>query len=98
MVTLYSLAKQTEIGDKLRWRAKKSDVVKPEPRTVTSVEKTEERIAIEAKGPQEGQAGFFVTESGTSRAWYGSKKREMGSVDRAELVEKEIATRPWGDR
>lgn len=50
---------------------------------------------IEAEGPDGGQACFRVEEDGTSEAWYGEDEESMGSVAKAELVDKDISTEPW---
>ena len=97
MVTLYQLATQVEVGDEIRWRGEETDVEKPRPRTVTSVDHGDGSITVEAKGPQGGQAKFRIDESGNSQAWYGKHENEdnMGAVDKAELVDKGISTGPW---
>lgn len=95
---LYQLAKQTEVGDKIRWKGEKTDVKKPRPRTITSVHYGSESITVEADGPQGGQYGFRVNEEGESEAWFldtDSGRRSQGPIDKAELVEKEIFTEPW---
>lgn len=95
MVTLYQLATHAETNDRIRWLGEHSDVEQPRPRTITSVERTDGAIEIEARGPQGGTARFRVEETGASEAWYGASDQEMGQVVRAELVDKDLRTGPW---
>lgn len=96
-MSLYQLAIKTEPGDRIRWRGRDSKVNKPEPRTVKRVVYTEEYAIVEAKGPQGGYARFRVEKDGNSEAGYGDDEESMGSVEIAELVDKEIFTGTWAE-
>lgn len=54
------------------------------------MEITSDRVTIEADGPQGGEAGFQVAKDGSSEAWFGPDRREMGAIERGELVDKEV--------
>ena len=97
MVTLYQLAKQTKPRDRIRWRGVNSDVEKPKPRTVRRVILGEEYVIVEAEGPNGGHARFRAEKGGTSEAWFGKNEESMGAVDKAELVDRDIYTEPWGE-
>lgn len=100
MATLQYLATQAEVGDKIRWKGEKVDVEKPRPRTVTSVTHDGQSITVAAEGPRGGQYEFRVDEGGTSEAWFLDPTRgriSQGPVAKAELVEKDIFTDPWGE-
>lgn len=90
MVRLYDVAKEAEEGDRIKWWAEKGYDGGREPRTVRSVEATDDRIEIEADGPQGGEAGFRVSKDSSSEAWYGPDRRNMGAVERVGLVDEEV--------
>ena len=92
VVTLYHLARRSEPGDQIRWKGEKSSVDKPHPRTVKRVIHAEGYITVEAEGPQGAPSRFRVEENDTSEAWFGSNEKPMGSVEVAELVDRNIST------
>jgi hypothetical protein len=95
MVSLYELATQIQQGDRIRWKGEDSDVTRPRPRTVQSVESGPGYVMVQAKGPKGGNARFRAEQSGYSRAWYGAEEESMGAVENAELVDKGVQLKPW---
>lgn len=61
MVTLYTLAKQIEEGDEMKWLGVDSDIVnfdQMEPRKVIEVTCEENRIIVEGEGPRGAPVKF----------------------------------------
>lgn len=100
MATLWQIAQEAEVGDRIRWIGEKADVEYPKPREITEIHLRGNEIEVEADGPKSGKYGFVVTEDGDSEAWYrppGGNKESQGEVVKAELVDKELFTEPWGE-
>lgn len=97
MTDLYELAREAEYGDRIRWVGEDAEVEFPEPRTVQKIVHDEDGIHIEAEGPQGGRARFTVDKDSNSTAWFGQvgEEENMGAVDKAELVDKNISIEPW---
>ena len=90
MVRLYEVAKEAEEGDRIKWWAEKGHEGDRDPRIIRSVKTRGDKVEIEADGPQGGEAGFEVFEDGSSEAWFGPNRREMGAVKRVDLLDKEV--------
>lgn len=97
MVTLYQLAQQTKPGDRIRWVGKDSEVDDPQARTAKRVVLEPGRVSVEAEGPRDGQARFWVEENGESQAFYGENDRPMGPVRKAQLPKDDFSIGSWRD-
>ncbi|WP_158057930.1 hypothetical protein [Halorussus halophilus] len=95
MTTVWEVASEAEMGDRIKWIGEDADVKNPEASTVTRMLREDGMITVEAEGPGGVDVCFWVKEDGTSKVLHQGD--EQGPVDAVELLDKNIGTRRFSD-
>ena len=89
MVTLYSLAKELEPGDEIRWIGKSANIQNFQEvglNVIDDVGREGDRISVEATGPGGADVRFWVEKGGTNQVLHGGT--QQGEMEQAQVPRK----------
>ena len=91
MVTLYSLAKELETGEEIRWISKRANIQNFQDvrlNVVDDVRRDGERISVAATGPEEADVSFWVDKRGANQVLHGGNPQ--GEMEQAQVPQKDL--------